>query len=93
MKRASDSSDTPPVSLSAAQLDALATRIAAAIQPTVWLTPDDAATILSVPTATLSQWRYRGRGPRYSRVGGIVRYSRRDLDDWLAAAVVDPRSA
>lgn len=93
MKRASDRDDAPGVSLSPAQLDALCERIAAAIQHTVWLTPDEAAEVLSVPPATLGQWRYRGMGPRYSKIGTIVRYSRRDLDDWLAAAAVEPRYA
>ena len=93
MTRSSDNSDTPTVSLSAAQLDALAERIAAAIQPVAWLTPDEAAAVLNVPVATLAQWRYRGQGPRYRKVGGVVRYARRDLDAWLAAAAVEPRYA
>ncbi|MGB5113513.1 MAG: helix-turn-helix domain-containing protein [Mycobacterium sp.] len=93
MRRAGDSNDTESVSLSAAQIDALAAAIAAAIQPTVWLTPDEAAEVLTVPAATLAQWRYRGHGPRYSKIGAVVRYSRRDLDSWLAAAAVEPRYA
>lgn len=93
MTRASDRDDTPGVSLSAAQIDALAEWIAAAIQPVVWLTPADAAEVLAVPVATLAQWRYRGTGPRYSKIGLVVRYARRDLDAWLVAAAVDPRSA
>lgn len=93
MTRSGDRDDTAPVSLSAAQIDALAIAIAAAIQPVTWLTPAEAAEVLGVPPATLSQWRYRGQGPRYSKVGAVVRYARRDLDAWLAAAAVDPRSA
>lgn len=93
MTRSSDNSDTPTVSLSAAQIDALAAAIAAEIQPVVWLTPDEAAAVLNVPAATLAQWRYRGQGPRYSKIGSVVRYSRRDLDAWLAAAAVEPRHA
>lgn len=93
MKRVGDSSDTPVVLLSAAQIDALAQRIAAALAPVVWLTPAEAAEVLGVPVPTLAQWRYRGQGPRYSKVGSLVRYSRRDLDAWLVDAAVDPRSA
>lgn len=93
MTRSSDNSDTSTVSLSAAQIDALAAAIAAAMQPVTWLTPDEAAAVLNVPVATLAQWRYRGQGPRYSKIGTVVRYSRRDLDGWLASAAVDPRCA
>ncbi len=93
MANRSGDNDTPAVSLSAAQLDALAAAIAVAIQPVVWLTPDEAAAVLNVPAATLAQWRYRGQGPRYSKVGTVVRYSRRDLDAWLAAGTVEPRYA
>lgn len=91
MTRSSDRDDAPGVSLSPAQLDALAAAIAAAIHPVTWLTPDGAAEVLAVPVATLGQWRYRGEGPRYSKVGKLVRYSRGDLDLWLAAAAVEPR--
>jgi hypothetical protein len=42
---------------------------------------------------TLKDWRYKGTGPRYSRVGKHVRYNWDDVDAWLAARCVDPRPA
>lgn len=39
---------------------------------------------------TLQQWRYRGEGPPYVKVGRAVRYSLRDLDTFLAAHRVEP---
>jgi hypothetical protein len=32
---------------------------------------------------TLENWRCSGRGPRFYRVGGRIRYSKSDLDAWL----------
>lgn len=93
MARSSDR-DSDTVALSAAQLAALADAIAVKLlQPVMWLTPERAAEVLGVPAATLAQWRYRGQGPRYSKVGAVVRYARADLDAWLAAAAVEPHSA
>lgn len=86
-----------PTVLSEKQLRVLAElvadRVAAVLATPTWLTPAEAAEVLSVPAATLAQWRFRGNGPRYSKVGALVRYQRSDLDDWLCAGVVLPRSA
>ncbi|WP_238220766.1 helix-turn-helix domain-containing protein [Tsukamurella pulmonis] len=71
----------------------IAKAVAAAVAQPAWLTPAEAAEVLSVPAATLAQWRYRGQGPVYSKVGSIVRYRRDALDNWLAAAEVQPHSA
>ena len=38
-----------------------------------------------MPESTLAQWRYLGKGPRYLKLGGHVRYSRSDVNDWLNA--------
>lgn len=32
---------------------------------------------------TLENWRVRGVGPRYLKIGGLVRYSTADLDAYL----------
>ncbi len=71
----------------------IAEAVATTLAQPIWLTPAEAAAVLSVPTATLAQWRYRGEGPVYSKVGSIVRYRRDALDAWLTAAEVQPRSA
>ena len=39
---------------------------------------------LGVRTETLYRWRRTGYGPRFTRVGRLIRYSRPDIDRWLA---------
>jgi len=36
---------------------------------------------------SLENWRSSGRGPRFHKIGGLVRYARSDLDAWLAERV------
>lgn len=38
----------------------------------------------TVPRRTLGQWRYRGLGPPYAKIGRHVVYRREDVDRWLA---------
>jgi predicted DNA-binding transcriptional regulator AlpA len=33
--------------------------------------------------ATLRYWRGEGKGPRYRKVGQLVRYAPSDVQDWL----------
>ena len=40
---------------------------------------------------TLAQWRHRGFGPNYTRVGSGIRYYGRVLNQWLDSRVVRPR--
>jgi hypothetical protein len=58
-----------------------------------WLEPPELAKEIHVPAATLNQWRYRGVGPAYAKVGRHIRYRRRDVDRWLAGQTVHPRAA
>lgn len=51
-------------------------------------TPQQVARILQVDTKTLANWRYLGRGPGFMKDGGIVRYSRHDLNTYLAERTV-----
>ncbi len=39
---------------------------------------------------TMSQWRHRGEGPRYVRLGGRVLYRGADLNNYLDSLVVEP---
>lgn len=54
-----------------------------------YLTPTKAAGYLGLSERTLIEYRRRGTGPRYSRLGGSlngrVRYRRQDLDRWMLA--------
>jgi excisionase family DNA binding protein len=49
------------------------------------LTPEELAELLSVPTRTLDQWRYYGRGPQFIKIGRHCRYRPEAIDAWLAA--------
>ena len=46
-----------------------------------------------VTVGTLSQWRFKGIGPRYIKIGRRPLYRRSDLDSWLAAQVVETNGA
>ena len=54
------------------------------VTSTVLLTPADLAARLQAPAKTLAEWRSRGIGPRFVKVGRHVRYSQLDIDAWLA---------
>lgn len=47
----------------------------------------EAAEILKVKPETMVQWRWRGRGPRYRKLGGRVIYCESDLRDYLDSAI------
>ena len=50
-----------------------------------WLTTQEAATYIGVKVDTLSKWRLRGLGPRYSAaLGRDPRYRLSDLLDYMA---------
>lgn len=44
-----------------------------------------AAAALGVTTACLEAWRLRGGGPRYRKVGRLVRYTEADIEAFLTA--------
>jgi predicted site-specific integrase-resolvase len=48
------------------------------------MTEREVARWLSIKPKTLSNWRAAGRGPRWLRAGGCVRYDSRDVENWLA---------
>lgn len=47
------------------------------------LSPDDVAELLRVDTRTLSNWRYQGKGPVFTKMGGIVRYTKFDVNNFI----------
>lgn len=47
------------------------------------LTPGEAAQLLKVQPRTLQSWRYLKIGPKYTRVGGRVRYRNEDLEAYV----------
>lgn len=44
-----------------------------------------------VRPATMRRWRWAGKGPAYLKIGGIIRYTRRDLDAEKTAARREPQ--
>lgn len=60
----------------------LARLIAAELSKTVpeWLDTAGAAAYLSLSEKTLAEYRQKGTGPRYSKIGKHCRYNTTDLD-------------
>jgi hypothetical protein len=50
---------------------------------TEYLTPSQAGAYIGFTERALIEWRRRGIGPAYSRVGTRVRYSRSELDAYM----------
>jgi excisionase family DNA binding protein len=48
------------------------------------LTEQDVAKQLHVSLAALRRWRLEGRGPRFIKVGSLVRYRPEELEEWLS---------
>lgn len=46
---------------------------------------ETAGKLTGVPPCTLATWRSRGGGPRFMKLGRVVRYRRRALLEWMAA--------
>ena len=51
--------------------------------PIAYLTTKEAAEYLRISKQTLSNWRFRGEGPDYIKVGGRVVYASEDVSAWL----------
>ncbi|MGP9537009.1 helix-turn-helix domain-containing protein [Brachybacterium sp. AOP43-C2-M15] len=45
-----------------------------------WLTAGDLSERWGIPAPTLAGWRYQGKGPRYMKLGGAVRYRLEDVE-------------
>lgn len=41
------------------------------------------ADILGLKSQTLRTWRCMGKGPKYLKIGGAVRYHPSDIDDYI----------
>ena len=56
------------------------------------LTTREVADYLGVSEATLTDWRYRRRGPEFLRVGRLIRYRKDSLLLWLDEVTVETRA-
>jgi excisionase family DNA binding protein len=52
---------------------------------TALLTESEVSRVLRVSLATLRKWRVEKRGPRFIKIGSLVRYQLEDLREWLSA--------
>jgi predicted DNA-binding transcriptional regulator AlpA len=46
----------------------------------------------NISTAVLRKWRREGKGPRFVKLGRLVRYLVRDVEVWLDDQAVNPPS-
>ena len=51
--------------------------------------PADPEMRMIAKVKTLANWRSAGRGPRWAKLGGRVRYRGDVLNNWLAETLVD----
>jgi excisionase family DNA binding protein len=49
------------------------------------LTETEVSNVLRVSLATLRKWRVDNRGPRFIKIGPLVRYQLEDLREWLSS--------
>lgn len=47
------------------------------------LTSDDVCDYLGIARRTLDRWNARRIGPPQVRIGGLIRYRQKSLDEWL----------
>jgi predicted DNA-binding transcriptional regulator AlpA len=57
------------------------------------LNTDQAAALIGARASTMNVWRQQGRGPRYVKVVGAVRYRLSDLKAYIEANTSSRRSA
>lgn len=66
----------------------MATKTAVTAKPPPLASTAEVAAMLGIPQKTLVEWRSRGIGPEYLRIGRHVRYRWSDVDTWLATREV-----
>ena len=58
-------------------------RTTTAQQPDPLLKEAEAAKRVNVSISTFRRWRYEGIGPKFIRIGGILRYRQSDVDEFI----------
>ena len=56
------------------------------------LTTQEAAAYTRLAVPTLERFRLTGEGPVFAKLGGAVRYRKRDLDGWIEARLLQSTS-
>ena len=57
-------------------------------QPTILITETELAERLQVSKKLLQKMRYEGNGPRYVKIGRLVRYRIKDIEAYLNASTL-----
>ena len=65
----------------------------ASAKPQALGTGAEVAEVLGIPEKTLTEWRCRGIGPEYLKVGRYVRYRWSAVNAWLATREVSKGAA
>ena len=52
------------------------------------MTTVEAAAYVGLKKPTMERFRFLGQGPAYCKLGGAVRYRKKDLDAWLDSRAV-----
>ena len=52
------------------------------------MTTIEAAEYVGLKKPTMERFRFLGHGPAYCKLGGAVRYRKKDLDEWLDSRLV-----
>jgi predicted DNA-binding transcriptional regulator AlpA len=71
----------------------LATKRPDGTKPEPLASTADVAEVLGVPEKTLVEWRSRGIGPAYLKVGKYVRYRWSEVNSWLTTREAGPVGA
>lgn len=56
------------------------------------MSPTELSELTNISEKTLAQWRWRGVGPSYLKLGGHVRYRNTDVNAWLEGCRRDAAS-
>ena len=49
------------------------------------LNEHEVAQCIGMSVASLRRWRFQKKGPQFIKFGAAVRYSRQDVEQWIAA--------
>ena len=50
------------------------------------LTPEDVSSVLHINLGTLANWRSKGIGPGYRKIGGLALYEKTVVAEYIAAS-------
>lgn len=55
-----------------------------------WFSEEELAERLKCRAGTLQEWRRRGIGPRFFRIGNKINYTARHVNEWLQSQIQTP---